>query len=227
MARIIVFDVNETLLDLKALQPRFEKVFGDPAALSQWFAQLLQTSLVLTITNRYHDFATIGASALAMVAARRGVTLSIEMKQFVLQGMRTLPPHEDVVPALQRLREAGFRLATLTNSPPHVVEAQLDHAELTGFFERQLSVDMVRRFKPAAEAYQAAATALGIGVADIRLVAAHNWDVTGALQAGCQAAFVARPGMVLGELDLQPDIIGRDMQEVVEQILQVDEPGVP
>ena len=44
MARIIVFDVNETLLDLKALQPRFEQVFGDPVALSQWFAQLLQTS---------------------------------------------------------------------------------------------------------------------------------------------------------------------------------------
>ena len=82
MARIIVFDVNETLLDLKALQPRFEQVFGDPVALSQWFAQLLQTSLVLTITQQYQDFAMVGAAALTMVAARRGIALSAEMKQF-------------------------------------------------------------------------------------------------------------------------------------------------
>ncbi|MCI0393888.1 MAG: haloacid dehalogenase type II [Chloroflexi bacterium] len=225
MAHTIVFDVNETLLDLKALQPRFEQVFGDTVVLSQWFAQLLQTSLVLTITNRYHDFAAVGAAALVMVAARRGVTLAPEAKQHILQGMRTLPPHDDVVPALKRLREAGFRLATLTNSPPQVVEAQLNHAGLTDFFEQRLSMDAVRRFKPAPEAYSAAAAALGIHVEAMRLVAAHNWDVTGALHAGCKAAFVARPGMVLGELDLQPDIVGDDMQAVVEQILLLDRPG--
>jgi 2-haloacid dehalogenase len=222
MARVIVFDVNETLLDLKALRPRFEEVFGDAAVLPQWFAQLLQTSLVLTIINRYHNFAVIGAAALEMVAKRREFALTAEAKQHILEGMRMLPPHEDVVPALKRLREAGFRLATLTNSPPRVVEAQLNHAGLTEFFEQQLSVDAVQRYKPAPEAYQSAAATLGIGLENIRLVAAHNWDVTGALNAGCQAAFVARPGMVLGELDLRPDIIGSDMGAVVEHILSVD-----
>lgn len=226
MARIIIFDVNETLLDLKALQPRFEQVFGDPGILSQWFAQLLQTSLVLTITQQYQDFAVVGAAALTMVAARRGITLSTEMKQYILQGMKTLPPHADVVPALKRLREAGFRLATLTNSPPHVAEAQLHHAEVADFFEQRLSVDAARRYKPAPEAYQVAAAAFGIGLADIRLVAAHNWDATGALHAGCHAAFVARPGMVLNELDLQPDIIGPDLSAVVEQILGRDQPSI-
>jgi 2-haloacid dehalogenase len=224
MARVIVFDVNETLLDMKALQPRFEQVFGDAAVLSQWFGQLLQTSLVLTIVDRYQDFAIVGGAALAMVASRRSVTLTPDMKQFILQGMRMLPAHEDVVPALTRLRDAGFRLATLTNSPLHVVEAQLNHTGLTGFFEQRLSVDAVRRFKPAPEAYQAAAAALGVSTADMRLVAAHNWDVTGALNVGCRAAFVARPGMVLGELDLQPDIIGPDLSAIVEQILLADQP---
>lgn len=225
MARVIVFDVNETLLDMKALQPRFEEVFGDAAVLSQWFGQLLQTSLVLTIVDHYQDFAVIGGAALAMVASRRSVSLTPDQKQFILQGMRTLPAHDDVVPALTQLRDAGFRLATLTNSPPHVVEAQLEHARLTHFFEQQLSVDAVRRYKPAPEAYQAAAEALRIEVGEMRLVAAHNWDVTGALNAGCRAAFVARPGMVLSELDLQPDIVGSDMQAVVEQILMADQPG--
>jgi 2-haloacid dehalogenase len=225
MTSAIVFDVNETLLDMKALRPQFERAFGDPAVLAQWFAQLLQSSLVLTITDRYQDFAAVGAAALEMVAARRGVALSADGKQAILQGMRTLPAHEDVAPALARLRAAGFRLATLTNSPPPVVAAQLDHAGLADFFEQQLSVDAVRRYKPAAEAYQAAAATLGIDVAAMRLVAAHNWDITGALNAGCRAAFVARPGMVLGELDLQPDIVGHDMQAVADEILRLDRPA--
>lgn len=225
MTPVIVFDVNETLLDMKALRPHFESAFGDAAVLSQWFAQLLQTSLVLTVIDRYQDFAVVGGAALEMVAARRGVTLSSAAKQAILQGMWALPAHADVAPALERLRAAGFRLATLTNSPPPVVAAQLDHAGLAHFFEQQLSVDAVRRYKPAPEAYQAAAAALGIEVADMRLVAAHNWDVSGALNAGCRAAFVARPGMVLSELDLPPDIVGRDLQAVAGQILRVDQAG--
>jgi 2-haloacid dehalogenase len=226
MARVIVFDVNETLLDMGALRPRFEAVFGEAEVLGQWFAQLLQTSLVLTIIDRYQDFAAAGGAALEMVAARRGVALTGEMRQFILEGMRMLPAHGDVEPALGRLREAGFRLATLTNSPPRVVEAQLEYAGLRDFFEQRLSVDAVRRYKPATEAYQAAAAALGVEVGEMRMVAAHNWDITGALNAGCRAAFVARPGMVLGELDLRPEIIGEDMQAVAEQILRVDGPGV-
>jgi 2-haloacid dehalogenase len=225
MVRVVVFDVNETLLDMGALRPRFEEVFGEAAVLAQWFSQLLQTSLVLTIVDRYQDFAVAGRAALEMVAARRGVTLTTEMVQFILEGMRMLPAYGEVEPALRRLREAGFRLATLTNSPPRVVEAQLEYAGLRDFFEQRLSVDAVRRYKPAAEVYQAAAAALGIELGEMRMVAAHNWDVTGALNAGCQAAFVARPGMVLGELDLRPEIVGEDMEAVVEQIVRVDRPG--
>ena len=65
-----------------------------------------------------------------------------------------------------------------------------------------------------------AASELGVEISEIRLVAAHDWDVTGALRAGCRAAFVARPGMVLGPLAERPDISGRDLREVAEQILR-------
>ena len=71
-----------------------------------------------------------------------------------------------------------------------------------------MSVEGVQRFKPAAEVYQMAADKLGITTAQMRMVAAHNWDITGAMRAGCAGAFVARPGMVMGPLDEVPDIIG-------------------
>lgn len=219
MSDTVVFDVNETLLDLGALDPHFERVFGDAAARHQWFAQVLQSALVLTVTDTYADFGTIGGAALDMTAARRGMPLASPDRAAILGGMLTLPPHPEVHESLERLRTAGLRMATLTNSTADVAEKQLVHAGLFGFFERILSVEAVHRFKPAAEAYFMAASELDVEMSEIRLVAAHDWDVTGALRAGCTAAFVARPGMVLGPLAERPDITGRDLREVADQIL--------
>ena len=83
-------------------------------------------------------------------------------------------------------------------------------------------MDAVKTFKPAAEVYQMAAQELGVPVDQIRLVAAHDWDVVGALNAGCAAAFIARPGKVLNPLLPKPDIIGLDLVDVAEKIIQVD-----
>ena len=122
------------------------------------------------------------------------------------------------------LRQAGFRLVTLTNSPPAVVEQQLANAGLTDFFERAFSVDAVRRFKPAAEPYLFVASALDVAPANLRLVAAHAWDIVGALQAGYAAAFVARPGKVLYPLAPHPDIAEPDLIAVARRIIARDTP---
>jgi 2-haloacid dehalogenase len=222
MARVCVFDVNETLLDLGALDPHFERVYGDAGVRRSWFLQLLQSALVATVTGVYSDFGTIGAAALEMVAEREGVYLSEEDKQEILGGMRELPPHPEVAKSLERLREAGLRTATLTNSTREVAEAQMENSGLRGYFEQILSADAVKRLKPAPEPYMMAAEGLGVEIGQVRLVAAHSWDVAGALRAGCAAAFVARPGMVLDPLVERPDVVGVDLREVADRILEVE-----
>ena len=222
MARICVFDVNETLLDLGALDPYFERIFGDAGVRRAWFGQLLQSALVATVTDAYADFGKVGGAALEMSAERQGVTLSDEDKQQILGGMRELPPHPEVAESLSRLRDAGLRLATLTNSTQQVAEAQMENSGLRGYFEQVLSADAARRLKPAPEPYRMAAEALGVGVGEIRLVAAHAWDIAGALRAGCAAAFVARPGMVLDPLVERPDVVGADLREVADRMLEVE-----
>src|SRR3712207_275929 len=167
MARICVFDVNETLLDLGALDPHFERIFGHAGVRGAWFGQLLQSALVSTVTGAYSDFGKIGGSALEMTAERHGVTLSDEDKQRILGGMRELPPHPEVAESLSRLRDAGLRLATLTNSTQQVAEAQMGNSGLRGYFEQLLSADTARRLKPAPEPYRMAAEALGVDVDQI------------------------------------------------------------
>ncbi len=222
MNKIIVFDVNETLLDLKALDPQFEQVFGDAAVRKTWFGQVLRNSLVATITGQYADFGKIAGAALDMTAQLQNVTLGDEDRSTIMGGIRSLPPHGDVVPGLEKLKSAGFRLVTLTNSPPHVVEAQLQNANLAGYFEKSFSVDAIKKFKPDADVYKMTAKELGVSTDQIRLVAAHDWDVAGAILAGCAAAFIARPGHVLNPSMPEPDIVGKDLIEVAEKIIAAD-----
>lgn len=225
MPRTVVFDVNETLLDLAALDEPFAMAFGDPAPRREWFGLVLRLALVATVTDAYRDFAQVAGAALDMTARAAEVELDEEARTRILGTVRRLPPHPEVPGALERLAGAGFRLVTLTNSPPATLAAQMEASDLGGFFERTLTVDPVRRFKPHPEVYRHAARELGIEPSGLRLVAAHHWDVTGAIRAGWRGAFVARPGMVLGALDEEPDIVGADLAEVAERIVQVDGTG--
>jgi 2-haloacid dehalogenase len=108
MPRTIVFDVNETFLDLAALDAPFAEVFGDASARGLWFAQVLQSAMTGNVIGKYNNFGVIGAAALEMVAERRGVSLSNDDRSSILETMRKLPAHPEVPEALQRLKSAGF-----------------------------------------------------------------------------------------------------------------------
>ena len=67
-----------------------------------------------------------------------------------------------------------------------------------------------------------AAASLGVAAGALRLVAAHSWDVAGALRAGCAAGFVSRPGKVLDPLAPRPDVVGPDLEAVAAGIIAVE-----
>lgn len=219
MPRVLVFDVNETLLDLGALDPHFQRIFGTVEARADWFQQLLRGAMVATLTRSYYGFSALAAEALDMTARRYDVPLSAEDLQAVQTALLKLPPHPEVVASMDRLKQAGLRMVALTNSGPHAALAQLRHAGLVRYFEQIFSVDQVRRYKPAPEAYHMVQQELGLPARGLRLVAAHDWDIAGALAAGWAGAFVARPGQVLGTLAVRPDIVGANLAEVTDHIL--------
>jgi 2-haloacid dehalogenase len=219
--RVCVFDVNETLLDLAALDPLFERVFGDASVRKLWFNQMLQSAFVATMTDAYVTFGESAAAALSMTEERQGAEVSEDDRQEILGGLRDLPPHPEVPDSLDRLREAGFRLATLTNSTQEVAEAQIENAGLADKFEQILSADTAKRLKPAPAPYRMAARALEIPERGMRLVAAHAWDVAGALRAGCASAFVAR--QPFDPLVERPDLVGADLAEVADGIIAAED----
>lgn len=220
--KALVFDVIETLLDLSALDGPFEQVFGSADVRKEWFAQFLHSMLVSAIVGPYVPFPQIARASLTTTARQLGREIDDAGARTILSKVRELGAHADARPALEQLRGRGFRLVTLTNSTAEVAEAQLAFAGLRDLFERVLSADAVRRLKPAPEPYRMAAKELGMGIDDVRLIAAHDWDIAGALRAGCAAAFVAREGRVPDALFPRPDIVGADLASVARAIIAAE-----
>jgi 2-haloacid dehalogenase len=217
---IIVFDVNETLLDLDTLHPTLDRIFGDPAALRLWFANLITYSEALTLAGVYVPFTDIGAAVMRMLAATRDITITNSDAAELTERFATMPPHPEVPAALRRLRDHGFRLFTLTDNTLAISGRQLEHAGVVDAFERRFSVDeTVRRHKPAPEAYRSVATTLEVDPADICLIACHVWDTIGAQSAGWQAGLILRQGNAPLDIGPQPDYIGQNLNEIADQLI--------
>jgi 2-haloacid dehalogenase len=214
---VIAYDVNETLLDLSVLDEPFRELLGDASLRAVWFQTMLQLSFVGIITKHYVDFTTAQRAALRMVAQRAGREIDEEGVETIVGGMRRLPPHPDVAGALEALRDAGFRQVTLTNSPLDVAHAQLAFAGIDGLIDDVLSADEVGQLKPGALPYAIVAERASVPLADVLLVAAHAWDVSGALAAGARAAFVARPGMLPSPLGAQPELVVADIAALARE----------
>ncbi len=222
MSRTIVFDVNETLLDLQVLDPLFEQSLGDAALKNEWFGQVLQSAMMMSAVGKYVDFGTVAHHALKITVKRHNLSLPEKAIQKIIGKMRELPPHTEVPESLQRLSAAGFRLAALTNSSKEMAIAQLSNAGIIHYFKKVMSVESVRCFKPCKAVYDMAADSLATYPDNLILVAAHEWDISGAICAGWSGAFVARPGMVLGPLSEPPEIVGKNLSEVVDKIIKIE-----
>ena len=191
---LLVFDVNETLLDLAALDEPFERLTGSPAARREWFDLLIHTALTVTASGGYRDFAELAGQCAAAVAQAHGRDADEAQRRAALAGLRALPAHPEVPAALERLRGARHRLVALTNSPPSTASAQLEHAGLIDSFEQVFSAEQAGALKPAPAAYRLVTGAFRVGAADAVMGAAHDWDLAGAQAAGLRTAFLARPG---------------------------------
>lgn len=209
--RIILFDVNETLLNMDPMKQAINSLLDNDNGFQRWFGLLLQYSLVDNCTNNYHDFVAIAGAALDMAATMNYKKISATEKINTLQIIKKLSPHPDVVPGLQLLKQKGFRLATLSNSPLQTSLAQLAFAKIDVYFEAILSVEAVKKYKPSVEPYQYAATILNAVSNQIIMVAAHGWDIAGATHAGMQTAFIDRPNQAIYPLTEPPTYYEKDI----------------
>jgi 2-haloacid dehalogenase len=220
---ICVFDVNETLLDIEFIAPLFQRLFGDRQVLREWFGELILYSDAISLAGPYATFFTLGQGILKMLATIHHVSVRESDIDELRTRMLTMPAHPDVPAGLKQLKDANFRLVTLTNSPPDPETSPLKHAGIDGWFEKSFSIDRVRRFKPAPQVYHMVAEELGVPTSAICMVAAHVWDTIGAQSVGCSAALIARPGnapLPVPGLP-QPQAVAPELPGVATQLIKL------
>lgn len=215
--KAIVFDVNETLSDLRPLRQRFVEVGADEHEAELWFAALLRDGFALTSVGEAVTFAEIGREALR--ARLRGRRLDRELDgavEHVMAGFLGLGLHPDVPSGIRALRAAGLRLLTLSNGAVTVAERLLAAAGLRAEFEQVLSVEDAGLWKPAGRAYALAARRTGLATDELLMVAVHPWDLHGASRAGLRTAWLDRVGGHFPTYFQAPDLVVQEVGALVD-----------
>jgi 2-haloacid dehalogenase len=217
---LIVFDVNETLLDLDVLEPFFADIFTTPGRMREWFAQVILYSQTLSLAGPYVPFGKLGGGVLRMLGEIHGIAVTDDHVRQLGALVADLPVHGDVAAGLAVLKDAGFSIVTLTNSPAVVGPDALDRAGLGAMFDRRFTVDTVRRFKPMPATYQLVQDAMASSPDATWLIAAHTWDTIGAQAFGWKGALITRgvnAPLVLDGIP-QPLVVARDVGEAARAI---------
>jgi 2-haloacid dehalogenase len=218
---VLVFDVNETLIDFESMNGLFERIYGDKRAMREWLGHLIMYSMTITLSGLYVDYFTLGQGLVQMLGKIHGREVSPEDVEAIKIGMITMPAHKDVEEGLEKLKKAGYRLVTLTNSPPNPHgQSPLEHAGIAGHFERQFTIQTARAYKPAQVVYHMVAQELDVSPSSCCMVAAHVWDTIGAQSAGFSSALLTRPGNALLPVKglPQPNVVAKDIIDLADQL---------
>jgi 2-haloacid dehalogenase len=176
-------------------------------------------SVALTLAGSYAPFTDIGSAVMKMLAHTRGIKVDSVDEEELKEKFSTMPPYPEIPAALRKLRDAGFRLFTLTNNLVEVQTRQLRHGGIDDFFERCFSVDSVKLYKPARQTYAYVEKELGVRPSQLCLIACHTWDTLGAVAAGWDAALIKRVGNDVLGVGPQPQIVGDDLNDVADQLI--------
>lgn len=208
----VLLDVNGTLTDPAGIGEPWGRPDLGPGILDA----AIQGAMTDTICGVFRPLAELLRGATVREAQRSGLDPALVDDAVARAG--ALDPWPDAAEALIHLRDAGIRVAALTNSGADAGRATLEAAGLLPLVDVVLGVDAVRAFKPDGRTYAYAVSELGVAAADVTLVAAHAWDVTGAARAGLRTAWVARGERALAPTTPTPNHVGENLLEVAKSI---------
>ena len=210
-----VFDAYGTIFDLMSATDQRSAVLGDKAgALGDlWRAKQLQYTWLRSITGHYTSFWQVTQDALDYAMAQIGIN-NPDLREHLLAGYKELTIYGDVLPVLDRLRQAGCRTAILSNGSRDMLEPAVAHAGLTGWFDAVLSVEDSGVFKPDYRVYQQACDHFGLPPAAICFLSSNGWDAAGAASFGFRVAWINRANLPVDRLPGQPAAIIKSMADL-------------
>lgn len=218
--QVVAFDAYGTLFNVYAVSQAAEDCFaGKGSAIAQlWRDKQLEYSRLRALAgpDRYVSFWQITMDALAFVDRSLGLSMSESQRQTLLDAYARLSAYPEVADVLVRLRGSGRRLCILSNGDPQMLDKAISASGLRDAFEAVLSVDALKTFKVAPQAYALVLREFGVQPHQACLVSSNAWDVCGARWAGLQAFWVNRQQLPMDVLGVAPSGEGRDLRDFLD-----------
>jgi 2-haloacid dehalogenase len=216
----LAFDMYGTLVDPIGISKQLEEYLPDEAlrVAEVWRQKQLEYTFRITCMERYEDFERVTRKALDYALAATAQALGPEQRDALMARYDDLERFADVEPGLQRLKEAGHAMVVFSNGAPRMLDAVIDAAGLRPYFQRFVSVDEVKAYKPSPKTYRHVARRLGLPIGEIRLVSSNPFDVIGAEAAGMRAAWVDRSGVPFDTLAPRPPIVVGSLPELADAL---------
>jgi len=216
----IVFDAYGTLFDVYSIGALAEKYFpGRGTTLAElWRAKQIEYSQLRTLCSTYKPFWEVTQDALVFVCKKLQLTLSFEAQNALMGQYAKLQAFPENLSVLQRLKESGMKTAILSNGNPQMLDAVVKAAGMQDMFNHILSVDSVKKFKTAPEAYQMAPDVFGLSARNMLFVSSNCWDACGATWFGYTTFWVNRAGAPLEELGVTPHAEGKNLEDLLRYV---------
>jgi len=214
--KAIAFD-GFTTFDPRPVFALAEELFpGKGADLSNaWRIRQFDYAWLRTLSQQYVDFWQITEDALVFAAKMLKLELSPEKCRQLMHAYLEIHAWPDALPALRSLKDAGIRMAFLSNFTTAMLDAAIKNSGLEGIFEPHLSTDRVGAYKPDPRAYQMGIDAFGLQRDEIVFAAFGGWDAAGAKTFGYPTFWVNRMNLPVEELGVAPDAIGGNLIDLV------------
>ncbi len=207
MSITFALDVYGTLIDPLAIGQSLEAQVGEvaPAVAELWRSKQLEYSFRRGLMCKYKPFPEITRAALDYACDALGVTLSEGVKAALMKQYRTLDAFDEVVGALESLKEEGAVLHAFSNGIAEDVASLLKHNGIDPLVSSIVSVDAVKTFKPDPRVYAHFNRVAGSLPEETWLVSSNPFDIIGASACGWQTAWIRRsPSAVFDPWDYQP-----------------------
>lgn len=186
---------------------------------NQWRIRQFDYAWWRALSGHYADFWQVTQDSLVYAAHLLKLELSLEKRNQLMEAYLNLKPWPDVLPALKLLRNAGIRLAILSNFTPGMLASGIKNSGLQDTFEAVLSTDQVKTFKPDPRAYQMGVDSLKLKREEIAFAAFAGWDAAGAKWFGYPTFWVNRLTLPVEELQVVPDAVGNNLYDLAKFVL--------
>lgn len=225
MYKLIAFDAYGTLFDVYSMGELAEELFpGNGQAFSlMWRDRQIEYTRLVTMSDPssngskyYLPFWELTIRSLRYVSKRMGLNLTPEYETRLMNQYAKLTGFEDSLSVLKTIKNTGVSTAILSNGSKEMLATVVESNGLTKYVDQVVTVEEVRLFKTAPQAYELLLKAFPVTKEQVLFVSSNAWDALAAKWFGFDVFWVNRLGHPFEEIGEKPNYEGKSLTQVLE-----------